>query len=84
MVIGKVGDVKSSTKHSSLFQSSKSQVLADDDGKVASVRVDFCTETYEEIIQLFTNAGDWILFPKFLSGKLYTVNVDSTCSQVCY
>lgn len=71
MVIGRLGDAqKSSTKHSSLFQSSESRVLKDDSGKVVSVRPDFSTETYKEILQLFSNAGDWILFPKFLSGIL--------------
>lgn len=71
MVIGKIGDFQTSTKHSSLFQSGESRELKDDDGHVASSRPDISAHTYAEILQTFSNAGDWILFPKVLSGKLH-------------
>ena len=69
LVIGKVGDAQSCTKRSSLFESTDSPVLKDDDGKAISPRPDISTNAYTEILQLFSGVGDWILFPKFSSGN---------------
>ena len=70
MVVGKFGDAHNPTKHSSLFTSLESPVLRDDNGKITSARGDLATETYKEILLHFSSVGDWILFHKFLSGKI--------------
>ena len=69
LVIGKVGDAQSCTKRSSLFESTDSPVLKDDDGKAISPRPDISTNAYTEILKLFSGVGDWILFPKCSSGN---------------
>jgi hypothetical protein len=70
LVIGKIGDAHSwaHTKHSSLFESADSPVLKDDNGKTISPRPDLSTNAYTEILQQFSGIGDWVLFPRFLSG----------------
>ena len=70
MVVGKFGDAHNPTKHSSLFTSLESPVLRDDNGKITSARGDLATETYKDILLHFSSVGDWILFHKFLSGKI--------------